>query len=130
MINSNELRIGNFLLFAETGAEFKVNQIDEKGLGVENESENVWIEIETFEPIPLTEKRLLDFGFSKEDYTEGYIGIDCKNAEFVLCGPNEFKGYYTFSFKLGGIPMFKKIESVHELQNLYFALTGEELKNS
>ena len=124
MIQSNELRIGNYVNTVSL-QNIKVTSIFTAGVHCDNFN---GYDYKLIKPISLTEKLLLDFGFSKEDYTKGYIGIDCSNTEFVLCEPNEFKNYYTFSFKTGGVLMFKKIKYVHELQNLYFALTGYELQ--
>ena len=86
-------------------------------------------EDDVFTPIPLTEEWLLKFGFNKE-YKKGYIGIDVFNSDFVLTEPlkmGEWQTNYTFQFETGSVPKFKEIEHVHQLQNLYFALTGEEL---
>lgn len=71
------------------------------------------------EPIPLTEEWLLKFGFEKEDgvFSKGIFevvqlrrGIDLRERfEFVSHNFNPDLDY------------------VHQLQNLYFALTGKEL---
>ena len=76
-----------------------------------------------FKAIPLTEEWLLKFGVKWIDET-GYGDID---------------GNYHFrakKFKNGRIDIWinsilvyrNRIKHVHQLQNLYFALTGEELK--
>ena len=86
-------------------------------------------EDDVFTPIPLTEEWLLKFGFNKE-YQKGYIGIDVCNSDFVLTEPlkmGEWQTNYTFQFETGSVPKFKEIKYVHQLQNIYFALTGEEL---
>ena len=66
-----------------------------------------------FNPIPLTEEWLLKFGFKKiseiGDYSNG-------NMTVILAISNKI---YTLKRK--------RINHVHQLQNLYFALTGEEL---
>jgi len=73
-------------------------------------------------PIPLTEEWLVRFGFYVFKYQEdnfGWIknGVNIsKYFNFVLMYPN---GDYYDSIK---------IQHVHQLQNLYCALTGEELK--
>ena len=74
------------------------------------------------EPIPLTEEWLLKFGFEKSGgglyltyetfemyYINGVLGLSARVSD-----PNE--GYID-----------TKIKYVHQLQNLHFALTGEEL---
>lgn len=71
------------------------------------------------QPIPLTEEWLLKFGFKQiservyiKNYHYGYeFGI---TNIFIIKNDNYFMRY-------------KHIQHVHELQNLYFALTGEEL---
>ena len=77
---------------------------------------------EKFKPIPLTEEWLLKFGLEFEDDLSQFIkvlGYDF--GEFIL--HPLVRGGYLFSE--GSID--KYIEHVHQLQNLYFALTGEEL---
>lgn len=87
----------------------------------------IWVEsdlnIETFsdfEPIPLTEEWLLKFGFEKT-----YIGHDEKYPFFekglIIIDACDF----TIETASG---LVIEIKYVHSLQNLYFALTGEELK--
>ena len=65
------------------------------------------------EPIPLTEEWLIKFGFKQwgDKYTFGLKGINIHHRQrgFVL---------------RKSVPV---IQYVHQLQNLYFALTGEEL---
>lgn len=72
-----------------------------------------------FIPLPLTETWLTLFGFEKgepaEEFTEWHDG-----KTFILM--NEKEGYhYPYGSDI-------HINHVHELQNLYFALSGEELK--
>lgn len=67
------------------------------------------------EPILLTEEWLLKFGFEKDDtiwIKHPIYGLLEKNGRFFI-ELGETGGIY--------------IKYVHQLQNLYFALTGEEL---
>ena len=64
-------------------------------------------------PIPLTEEWFLRFGFDGMFSGAGY------HKDGVEIGYN-YNGYYVISTGF-------KIKYVHQLQNLYFALTGEEL---
>jgi hypothetical protein len=72
------------------------------------------------EPIPLTEEWLLKFGFGKND-----------NNQFILM---EGSVDILFNKDLNGWTCdginfsINMTEHVHQLQNLYFALTGEELE--
>jgi hypothetical protein len=76
--------------------------------GIENE----------FKPIPLTEEWLLKFGFYKNIDTElfekGGFQIEISELKCLFYLP-EFGDWR------------KVIQYVHQLQNLWFALTGEEL---
>lgn len=76
-------------------------------------------------PIPLTEEWLVRLGFEKQInydeppyyFTRQATNITCTRFSGLYIDGNEFK-------LLGkGLP----IKYVHQLQNLYFALTGEEL---
>jgi hypothetical protein len=76
-------------------------------------------------PIPLTEEWLLKFGFTRHhaDYSNGVIFIKSvpNNTEFEWgIYPNELGS---------GVQIKNRVllKHVHQLQNLYFALTGEEL---
>jgi hypothetical protein len=68
-----------------------------------------------FEPIPLTEEWLLKFGF---EFTNGY--------GFKIFGNWLQKEDDVYFYNVNG--NFVQINYVHQLQNLYFVLTGEELK--
>lgn len=80
-----------------------------------------------YKPIPLTEEWLIKFGF------EYYVTE--KSRVYRL---NNFMATYVFEGRFTGKRFLKyanitfndfgHIQSVHQLQNLYFDLTGEELK--
>ena len=80
------------------------------------------------EPIPLTEEWLLKFGF--EDVTGVYYTLHISPDFKLLLIPAD--GFYPQLDKADEnnwqSVSLNKIEHVHELQNLYFALTGEELE--
>ena len=120
MIKANELRIGNLV-----NADYlcKVVGIDELGASLidvnGDESSIVYLTDENIDPIPITEEWLLKFGF------EGSNG-------YYLCPK-----WYKFRFQKNSIIKFKglifnnkkvnQLIYIHQLQNLYFAITGEEL---
>ena len=75
------------------------------------------------EPIPLTEEWLMRFGFDKvlPRNDKMYYRL---NDDFVIEENNVFLlGDDAFEM----LKLRRKIKYVHQLQNLYFALTGEEL---
>jgi hypothetical protein len=134
MIKANELRIGNLVEykitdeFDERKEWWEVSEIDADDI---HWLSKVDTNDDDFRAIPLTEEWLLKFGFSTTDYKNGYIGIDHKVGgiitDFVLTYPlviGEFQKHFIWEdskFK------YNELKYVHQLQNLYFALTNEEL---
>lgn len=96
------------------------------------------VEFMKLKPIPITEGWILDFGFKKQKTTQQ--NTYCKRTKksqlwFFLYETGETIDYndfqysepeiwYTFRNNDYGV----KLKYVHELQNLFFALTGEELE--
>lgn len=82
--------------------------------------------IHLFEPIPITPKILERAGFGRIDYYAGNpfrIGINLDN-HFLLCYHDAVAMGCDDSFYNEAFPHVKYL---HQLQNLYFALTGTEL---
>ena len=76
-------------------------------------------------PIPLTEEILLKFGFYFED---GFYCLRINNTAFmtiILLG--SYVNYELSNFRQKIVFSRGEFSGVHQLQNLYFALTGEEL---
>jgi hypothetical protein len=117
-MKASELRMGNLVMDGKDIEQVNARMID------------MLVKIEAdFDPIPLTEEWLLNFGFKK--YVSDDIDIDIdfqisfhnKSSEGLIVQLfMDSNGVIFFSHS--GISLF----SVHHLQNLYFALTGEELK--
>ena len=110
-MDAKELRIGNNIEYC--GTDFIV--ISEM-IGLAEEDNNI------FEPIPLTEEWLFKFGFQIDDKDECYI-YDTVHLVSLYKGING--GYQRI---INGYNDGVELNHVHQLQNLYFALTGEELK--
>lgn len=82
-------------------------------------------------PIPLTEEWLLKFGFKKETLgdDEGFFySYRLKND--VYCDLSFLSGDKNGYLEVTLFPyeQWFRYRYIHQLQNLYFALTGEELK--
>lgn len=132
MIDIKQLRLGNYVMYEQTThvvtAMSRTLIETEWAGGTEN-----YIHLpEELDPIPLTEEVLLRCGFEKDNYKKGHIGIDYKSGEmtfdFVLEEPGfmgEWDKHYTF--ELPG-HRFVNVEYLHQLQNIFFAITGKELE--
>ena len=114
-MTASELRIGN--KFYLPNGEVGIISYHEIRLMI------VALDKPNYQPIPLTEEWLLTFGFK----------IDTKNFNWNAgIGVNEIGDFklslrYTESFGWFFKSRCTPIKYVHQLQNLYFALTGEEL---
>lgn len=118
MIKGNELRIGNLVFHGEDPKPMQYVPVFEYGK---------WFEFEQLNPIPLTEEWLPKFGFDGNK-------LKLFGATFIELDPDD--GYNVFIEQVDEdgpgstthtILLSLACEHVHQLQNLYFALTGTEL---
>ena len=138
MIKPEELRIGNYVFIDKAllneladdlgeiieSEYFKVSLIDRMFCNVIINGKEVEFQLVDLNPIPLTEEWLIKFGFSQvfitdpqepgaeSKYWKGYFKIISHSGE-------------SFSLYYNDKPV--NIKYIHQLQNLYFALTGKEL---
>ena len=133
IMKATELRIGNLVkinneLLPETkneiykvyglNAKFDLSFPDSSGVISLNDTKSIRIYSqfdEFIKPIPLTEEWLLRLGFES---TNTYYFSKCN-----LHLQGDIRGFHLVISRIDGI----KVKYVHQLQNLYFALTGEEL---
>jgi hypothetical protein len=109
-LQANELRIGNWV---------EHNQ-PKRGYYTTVQKSTFSVNVEKlFKPIPITERWLLSFGFQK-----GRFDYLKNNLEISKLNNGIFDAYCT---DLESSVFISEIKYVHQLQNLYFALTGEEL---
>lgn len=124
MIEPKELRIGNFVSRVN-GDSYQAT------VATISDLENGHLIVN---PIPITKEWLNDFGFM-EDEDKGFIPdedrhctvLSFKNIDFAFIEGNcylwlEVESDTWYNMK------WTKIKYVHQLQNLFFALTGQELK--
>jgi hypothetical protein len=130
MIEAKELRVGNWYFFENIMAG-----------GVEYEKFSNWTQALDFEaygkPIQLTPEMLKRCGFEKRNYGKGFqYCIDCtpsgyKESAVRYLGWIDWDGEREYiqwrPYFSGEIHSFK-IEYLHQLQNLYYALTQTELE--
>lgn len=102
-MKTNDLRIGNLVL-NDDGGVCKLFNIHEGYIN--------------HKPIPLTEEWLLKFGFEVYEFDHKANQYRHGNRLLVIRDENCFYDY--------GADILVKY--VHQLQNLYFTLTGEELE--
>jgi len=131
MIKANELCIGNLFVDATTGALLRVAFITEADVDyyIINQSK-VPLPIDwRAEPIPLTPQILEKCGFEKDKVTGDYWDMvdeyGCSKLNFVIFHYED--GTFSIGSSLGEYSIGKRFMYLHQLQNLYFALTGEEL---
>ena len=120
-MKNSELRIGNLILFENKTVE--VTGISKSALNFGKHGFAINI-LEWFQPIELTEEWLVRFGFT--------LNMDNFNWNAAI-GENEIKDFklaLRYSNRIGWFFQSKctVIKYVHQLQNLYFCITGEELK--
>ena len=141
-MKATELRIGNYVMYEQTTHIIRtlLNRIC-TSLWINDTVGDVYTHtFKDITPIPITEEWLLKFGFEKlaNDGRYGYryyiaiadywyvIERDWRKEqshffgiEYTDCpNPKDDHIYHSFTFKL---------KHIHQLQNLYFALTGKEL---
>ena len=82
--------------------------------------------ISDIKPIPLTDEWLKNFGFEKREKYVGH-GINDLLYEWSLNGYTFSEDVYGKWFLCGYNWNTERMSYVHQLQNIYFALSGEEL---
>ena len=130
-MKASELRIGNWVEIQ--GLESKIILVDTEGCICENEYcedfENNNI-TQNLQPIPLTEEWLKRLGFEKdEEYDESGL-VDYRLT--LMKNSLEFVSFWN-SEEITSVNQPQTgvdVKHVHQLQNLYFALTGEELNQN
>lgn len=135
MINRSELRFGSFVTYNpehknfDKGTQkkpFQVECIDhERGVTL-NDGFNNWYYYDEILPIDLSPEILEKCGFNYDKKNDNYI---FKNYYYVL----EEHTFWLYRADLKTTDMHKKcvllshIKNLHQLQNLIFILSGEEL---
>jgi hypothetical protein len=130
MIKATELRIGNYITYQ--GKQITVEGVSVSGYIYHSKGQfdgSIGSAYVPFEPIPLTEDWLVRFGFEKE----------VKQSDSVYISDNVYRlNIFEYATSCGTMNLeidyydqhasfTTNIKYVHQLQNLYFYLTGEEL---
>ena len=112
-MKASDLRIGNWVNIFLNDVDYNTIQIKVDDLYYIIQKNGV------YEPIPLTEEWLEKFGFDIKDKNR----LDWVKGAFNLERSYEDNNKFWFEVYSHYIPL----DYVHQFQNLYFALTGEEL---
>jgi hypothetical protein len=134
-MKTNELRIGNFV---DRNGLMEIIEVQKAGRVWfydhvnKNQTKSFWLD-EFTKPIPVTEYWLLRLGFTKNTYdadkfafNEPFFKVQLEAKGWGI-GYNEEIGWSVTAL---GSSRFAPIPNVHQLQNIYYALTGEELSLS
>jgi len=129
MISAQELRIGNWVEVTFNGAESgfgkdyysQIDAIQRNKVLVSGDFH--WHPIEPIKPIPLTPEILLAAGF--DEWADGHWKI--RTSLLRGAWVKEFNYYFSYRV-LSTYTGSLELKSLHQLQNLYFALTNEELQ--
>ena len=118
-MKASELRIGNWVTKTVNNEEC---QIYANGIANLSSQEASVLGRKMFEPIPLTEEWLLEFRF--KPHNGSFYKIAVGGSELLI---NPDNGVVWLERNDNGFNNPALIPYVHQLQNLYFALTGNEL---
>jgi len=119
-MKASELRIGNLVNYKI------VDKLDERKKWFEPcEIDAVDLQVidSDYQPIPLTEEWLLKFGFKYSLRLDDFMFKD-KNDIFEI---QSYKKGFLNLVLWHDNEILQELKYVHQLQNLYFALTNEEL---
>jgi hypothetical protein len=113
-MTANELRIGNYIKLMLNHEDYETFQVTSDELVMVDKKQA------DYEPLRLTEEWLLKFGFEKDEKNEYWFWKNCVSVSVL--GYIELLSFNRQSFKTN-----IQLKYIHQLQNLYFALTGKEL---
>lgn len=129
-MKANELRVGSWIIDYKADPEksiyWQVEAIEFRGetLGVTFRNRSCWTCLDAIEPIPLTLEWVLKFGFERVERRKGF------HLKYLrVAGANDWKGQMCWIIRrTWGADVLKgNIKYVHQFQNVYHSLTGEEL---
>ena len=133
-MESQELRIGNLVTLGSHNEDFqKVEGLTENMVKLPDSTNNLWVHKSMIYGVPLTPEILEMCGF--ENWGKFYEHSDT----IVYVMHNIIDGSSNFEIQIDGVNKFypcidneaycwSEFKYLHQLQNLYFALTGYELE--
>lgn len=122
-IKASELRIGNIVMAHDfVSQEYKYHTITPSSIVAQSQCDIA--KVPCFKPIELTEQVLLKCGFNW--ISDTWLSIPIDNG-WNICYDVTGYIYLKYNDIECEISHFK-FEYIHQLQNLYFALTGREIE--
>jgi hypothetical protein len=125
-MKATQFRIGNLVCWKDSGKEFEITlQSLYEGANLD------------WKPLPVTKERLLRFGFKEVKTSNGDFVLKIqKNTELLVgeyqiwvdLGIENQTNEIMISLVCDSQWLFTKNKYVHQLQNLFFCLSGKELK--
>lgn len=97
----------------------------------DGEADNTDCDLDSVKGIEITDDWLIDFGFKKDNNGNYWIDLQTHYLELMLSNGHWYPTYAQvpeMSHEDEQRISINRIEFVHELQNLFFALTGTELE--
>lgn len=124
-MNAKELRIGNYVTSEQANEYYEILTIVELDceLIIAEDEGGICFRNKDIKPIIITDKWLFKLGFNKINHIHGYDFFTLHNSKINKCNID----IYDKNTKYMGYSVLH-CEYVHQLQNLYFALTGKELE--
>jgi hypothetical protein len=126
VIKPNDLRIGNLVGYNFVEDEiYAIRSFDEEHVSLENNISFHYIGYDEVEPVEITPFMLEKVGFyivSDNEYKTKFDILEYGRFDYILVKHK----LCSSSVRFEGSSLFN-IKYVHQLQNLYFSLTGREL---
>lgn len=124
MIKAHELRIGNYIL-GPMGRTGNIIELTVNGASCNLTTPHSLFNYDWIKPIPLTEEWILKFGLQKSN-SEWWIRVKSPISEAEQFSIYQI-GLSKFVFDISQHININLLY-VHQLQNLFFALVGEEIE--
>lgn len=122
MYNAGELRLNNWLNFDSVDCPVQIDGIQSYMLSFNGS----FTSIDDFNPIPLTEEILIKVGFNYADDENYFLQLPVFGMFKFMLHSDKSDNFEIVTFSIKDVS--KEVRSVHQLQNLYYTLTGEELE--
>jgi hypothetical protein len=137
-LTAQDLRIGNYANYQYFNPNPKnpdwafetveIVAIKEKGFLFKNLNKKSKYKVGVLYAIPLTEEWIERFGFKEDEVRDYMLHLDKAETMFLCAFSDDRNNVYLYKNYIMASDYVAKVEYVHQLQNLYHALTGEELK--